>query len=198
MSLFTYINFVNSLAKIYVSCCRERASNVADSFINIDRYKKKLTNFWKCFIIDFFLYQLPVIFYITIFNSTVANYVLFSLFALFFYKLIRRNKIIFIQNEINETLNGLDLSREFTLNNIDIKVVKLGVNSFRTMLFIITSVAILAVDFRLFPRHHRKTVDFGFSLMDVGVGFFIMCHSMRLIRNSVDEGEVSIDSSFKK
>jgi phosphatidylinositol glycan class W len=91
-----------------------------------------------------------------------------------------------------------DLSRQFALNDIDIKIAKLSVSSFRTMLFIITSVAILAVDFAVFPRLHAKTHDFGFSLMDIGVGYFILCHSMRLIRNSSVLNDDAADNSFKK
>ncbi len=48
----------------------------------------------------------------------------------------------------------------------------------------LTAVSILGVDFKIFPRQNAKTEDFGISAMDLGVGFYIVCHSMKLIRNS--------------
>lgn len=39
---------------------------------------------------------------------------------------------------------------------------------------LLTSICIIAVDFPLFPRSHAKTERFGISLMDMGVGMFIV------------------------
>ena len=57
------------------------------------------------------------------------------------------------------------------------KVVKRGhsgyVVAFRSYLQMLTVVAILAVDFNVFPRKFAKCETFGTSLMDVGVGCFV-------------------------
>ncbi|KAJ3349320.1 Glucosaminyl phosphatidylinositol (GlcN-PI) nositol acylation protein [Entophlyctis luteolus] len=45
--------------------------------------------------------------------------------------------------------------------------------SFRAFLQLLTVLAILAVDFNVFPRRFAKTETFGFSLMDLGVGGII-------------------------
>ncbi len=45
--------------------------------------------------------------------------------------------------------------------------------SIRASLQILTCIAILAVDFHVFPRRYAKTELFGFSLMDFGAGGFI-------------------------
>lgn len=80
-----------------------------------------------------------------------------------------------------------NLSSATICENIDLKLIQLSVNTFRTFLFIITSACILAVDFPFFSIDYMKSHDFGFGLMDIGVGFFILCHSMRLIRNTKNE-----------
>eukprot|EP00126_Sphaerothecum_destruens_P015038 Sdes_comp8939_c0_seq1m359 len=53
-------------------------------------------------------------------------------------------------------------------------------DSYRSMMMLFVVVAILAVDFHIFPRRLAKTETFGVSLMDVGVGCFIFSNSIVL------------------
>ena len=78
---------------------------------------------------------------------------------------------------------------DFPISNLDSKIVKLGISAFRMVVYLITCVCILAVDFTYFSFTLNKTDKYGISLMDLGVGLFIVCHSLRVIRNSEDKHE---------
>lgn len=52
------------------------------------------------------------------------------------------------------------------------------ITNFRALVNIITAFCILAVDFRIFPRKFAKTEMYGYSLMDTGVGLFILANAL--------------------
>ncbi len=52
------------------------------------------------------------------------------------------------------------------------------ISQFKGINMLITCIAILAVDFKVFPRYFAKTETFGFSLMDIGIAMFIISSAL--------------------
>lgn len=144
--------------------------------------------------VDFVTFELAIIMYVTVLDNYKIFFFMFMLaLNMLMLKLVywQADKLM-TENDAQQTIES-----ESVTSRLDDTINRISIHAFRSLLFIITSVCILAVDFKIFPRYHAKRVDYGISLMDIGVGYFILCHSMRLIRNSDDRLD-SNESSFKK
>lgn len=68
--------------------------------------------------------------------------------------------------------------------------------TYRAFMLILTCVAILAVDFRLFPRRFAKVETWGTSLMDMGVGSFVFTGGMVAARPVLRDRAVGNEVPF--
>lgn len=122
----------------------------------------------------------PIILHITI----LTNHILYSYLLLFICNLVILKSIMSQKVNVGKYfISMINNPISFCLNN-DHEIIKLSVNTFRSSVFLITGVTILAIDFDIFPLKHLKRKTYGIALMDLGVGLFIVCHSFRLIRNN--------------
>lgn len=155
---------------------------------DIKKQTHRLEDFWK-FYPTLVLNILLLVLYVTGFDNfrvIFSSMVLVYLFIIAFIK-ANKSKLIAIfdhsligEESVDYQKHSLDLNR---LNQMDNTINRLSVNTFRAKVILISIVAISSVDFSIFPEKHMKRNYFGLALMDIGVGSFIMCHSMRLIRN---------------
>lgn len=115
----------------------------------ITKHKKIL------FLVEYSFLIVPILFSITILAKHLKN-ILVTLVA------IVVSFILFIYNmKPSKSLISDNKHRTKFLTNA------------RSTINVLSVIAILAVDFNIFPRYFAKTESFGYSLMDVGVGLFM-------------------------
>uniref|UniRef100_A0A0N5ALE1 Phosphatidylinositol-glycan biosynthesis class W protein n=1 Tax=Syphacia muris TaxID=451379 RepID=A0A0N5ALE1_9BILA len=146
--------------------------NIAVPWIFLGRRFGANNGFWLKFLLDFSFLVLPVVLCMTILSSHIALVLTLELiavisliiFLLCEYTFISREKPTFkcIFNEvIDENLSPT-----------------IFITYLRSSVLLATAIAILAVDFRVFPRRFAKTEKYGRSVMDIGVASFIFCSAL--------------------
>ena len=119
-----------------------------------------------------------MIFYVTIFGEqAIIFYVIILTIIFLTLKLITYNDGVNLLSKLeskryrtNEYRNEVTKDATFvSIKTLEQKIITLSISLYRAGVFIITSVAIIAVDFKIFPRVHAKTNEFGLSLMDLGI-----------------------------
>ena len=146
--------------------------------------------------IDFTFCIVPLTSVCTILNDqkTLVQYsMMFSIFLIYQFILKNKSNLKFPESENNE------IGKETSVNSVDEKIVRLSLSTSRLWLYLLTCVTILAVDFNVFPRSNAKTENYGVSLMDLGVGFYIVCHAMKIFRNTKNLAEnQEIQTTFQE
>ncbi|TKR67244.1 hypothetical protein L596_023427 [Steinernema carpocapsae] len=137
-----------------------------DWFVQFVFSESNPLNPWSKFALDFLLLVTPMLLSLTLMSSFVIPLVV-SLFGFIILLLV-----LFLREYYRS--KGRPSVQEVI--NTDISP-KLGPTTFfsqiRSMLMIFTCLAILAVDFHVFPRRFAKTETFGLSVMDIGTAAFV-------------------------
>jgi phosphatidylinositol glycan class W len=135
------------------------------------------------FLVDFLLNCAVTLFATTVYSSTpwVLN-LLLLLPAAILYVLERPAPA---KRDVPRALKKNDDAKEETLDALPVKPF---ITNYRGAMMVITCVAILAVDFRVFPRRFAKVENWGTSLMDMGVGSFVFTAGVVSVRSSLKEG----------
>jgi len=149
-------------------------------------FKLKAMIFFFCsmvFVVDYITLILPVLLGFTVLADHI-NMLLFtclslSLGALFVCSL-RSSKTQ--KHQHLQTILSSDMSKKRPF-----------IGDFRAYVLIATAIAILAVDFVIFPRRFAKAETYGSGLMDAGVGAFVLSNA---IVSPEARGVASSDTSF--
>ena len=111
-----------------------------------------------------------MILYVTIFGEQAISFYVIILSIIFLtLKLITHNDGLNLLSKFKTDENKNQDTTFVSIKTLEQKIITLSISLYRASVFIITSVAIIAVDFKIFPRVHAKTNDFGLSLMDLGI-----------------------------
>ncbi|KAG8634195.1 uncharacterized protein At4g17910 isoform X2 [Manihot esculenta] len=127
---------------------------------------KSLGNYLATVTVDFMFIVLPILLFLTVLAEWIFILPIFLMVLTF-----------------SITAKRVVISTTCSEGSLSLRAI---ISSYRVVVMVVTCLCILAVDFRIYPRRYAKTETYGYSLMDLGVGSFVLANSLvsRQARNA--------------
>lgn len=132
---------------------------------------------WK-FLLEFVVIIVPALLSITVFADALPS--LFGFQLAIILVVVATNVMLIPSARSKDGAPRLDLTHAVrkTLSFQYREKELYFVTEYRSCMLLMTAMCILAVDFNIFPRRFAKTEVYGYSLMDCGVGSFILSNAL--------------------
>ncbi|ENN71542.1 hypothetical protein YQE_11770, partial [Dendroctonus ponderosae] len=135
------------------------------------------------FVLEFLIIVVPVVLNVTVFSQYVTSVVIITGFLIGMHLLIYLLVVFLKQQKTAKRATPINPAKKDYITNC------------RATINLLSVIAILAVDFTIFPARFSKTLTTGFSLMDVGVGLFVFANG--IVAPEVRGKRDSIGSSIR-
>lgn len=136
----------------------------------------------KMFFIEFFIVVLPLLLNITVFVESI-------------YQVLTLVVLLVVCCYMNFHASHMSRSTKRKINSITSPHLTFITNA-RATINLLTAIAILAVDFKIFPKQFMKTKKYGISLMDVGVGLFVYANGIVAPKRKESFTKIITDSTL--
>ncbi|GAV08612.1 hypothetical protein RvY_18277 [Ramazzottius varieornatus] len=143
-----------------------------DELLRLSWKKNLVSKKWTNFLLDFFVLVLPVLSTVTILSGWLTSLLIFLAITSLFASAVR----IALSSGMTRQKDDLQVGEQAQAGRQSLEF--MVVSQFRGCVLLLACVTILAVDFPVFPRQMGKTERQGYSVMDLGVGAFVIANAL--------------------